>query len=98
MIAGVATDTIVESTRIMKKPRQRANSAGQGSLRSTGAEEATGWVMAPLNTRGRRLARMSPLDLMAGPPPTHLPEDPSAAELEAGTSPVDVVRRHPASP
>ena len=41
---------------------------------------------------------MSPLDLMAGPPPTHLPEDPSAAELAAGTSPVDVVRRHPASP
>ena len=35
---------------------------------------------------------------MAGPPPTHLPEDPSAAELDAGTSPVDVVRRHPASP
>jgi hypothetical protein len=41
---------------------------------------------------------MSPLDLMAGPPPTHLPEDPSAAELAAGTPPVDVVRRHPASP
>ena len=41
---------------------------------------------------------MSPLDLMAGPPPTHLPEDPSAAELAAGTAPVDVVRKHPASP
>jgi hypothetical protein len=41
---------------------------------------------------------MSHLDLMAGPPPTHLPEDPSAAELDAGTAPVDVVRRHPASP
>ena len=37
-------------------------------------------------------------DLMAGPPPTHLPKDPSAAELDAGTAPVDVVRRHPASP
>ena len=32
MIAGVATDTIVESTRIMKKPRQSANSAGHGSF------------------------------------------------------------------
>lgn len=37
-------------------------------------------------------------DLMAGPPPTHLPEDPAAAELDAGAAPADVVRRHPASP
>ncbi|GAA0971005.1 hypothetical protein ENKNEFLB_00611 [Nocardioides aquaticus] len=36
-------------------------------------------------------------DLMAGPPPTHLPEDPAEAEL-AGSTPADVVRRHPASP
>ena len=36
-------------------------------------------------------------DLMAGPPPTHLPEDPAAAELDS--APVaDVVRRHPESP
>ena len=34
MIAGVATDTIVVSTRIMKKPRHSANSAGHGSLSS----------------------------------------------------------------
>jgi hypothetical protein len=40
-------------------------------------------------------------DLMAGPPPTLLPEDPAAAELAAVTDPAqvaDVVRRHPASP
>ena len=30
MIAGVATDTIVESTRIMKKPSTSAHRAGQG--------------------------------------------------------------------
>jgi hypothetical protein len=30
MIAGVATVTMVESTRIMKKPRHSAHSAGQG--------------------------------------------------------------------
>lgn len=36
-------------------------------------------------------------DLMAGPPPTELPEDPASAEI-ADSSPVDVVRRHPASP
>ena len=30
MIAGVATDTIVESTRIMKKPITMAHRAGQG--------------------------------------------------------------------
>ncbi len=37
-------------------------------------------------------------DLMAGPPPTHLPEDPAAAELADATDPHDVVRRHPESP
>jgi hypothetical protein len=36
-------------------------------------------------------------DLMAGPPPTHLPEDPAAAELD-GAAPAEVVRRHPESP
>jgi hypothetical protein len=41
-------------------------------------------------------------DLMAGPPPTHLPEDPAAAMLAAGPAEqVDlaaVVRTHPESP
>ncbi len=37
-------------------------------------------------------------DLMAGPPATHLPIDPAAAELSAGEAPADVVRRHPESP
>ena len=37
-------------------------------------------------------------DLMAGPPPTRLPDDPADAELEAGQPPSDVVRRHPESP
>jgi len=37
-------------------------------------------------------------DLMAGPPPTHLPDDPATAELDGGADPVEVVRRHPASP
>jgi hypothetical protein len=40
-------------------------------------------------------------DLMAGPPPTLLPEDPAAAELAAVSDPAqvaEVVRRHPASP
>jgi Protein of unknown function (DUF3151) len=37
-------------------------------------------------------------DLMAGPPPTHLPDDPATRDLEGGAAPVDVVRRHPASP
>jgi hypothetical protein len=41
---------------------------------------------------------MSHHDLMAGPPPTHLPEDPAAAELLDGAAPAAVVRRHPASP
>lgn len=37
-------------------------------------------------------------DLMAGPPPTHLPVDPADAELASGESPAAVVRRRPASP
>ncbi len=37
-------------------------------------------------------------DLMAGPPPTHLPPDPAADALSSGSSPVDTVRAHPASP
>ena len=45
---------------------------------------------------------MSPLtpgaDLMAGPPPTHLPADPAAELLAGGDAPAAVVRRLPASP
>ncbi|MDQ6523212.1 DUF3151 domain-containing protein [Nocardioides sp. LHD-245] len=37
-------------------------------------------------------------DLMAGPPPTHLPVDPAEALLAEGREPVDVVRRLPSSP
>jgi hypothetical protein len=41
---------------------------------------------------------MSHVDLMAGPPPTHLPEDPATEAVAAGEDPTDVVRRFPASP
>ena len=41
---------------------------------------------------------MSHVDLMAGPPPTLLPVDPAAAELDGGDAPAAVVRRHPESP
>ncbi|NYJ03017.1 hypothetical protein HNR19_003715 [Nocardioides thalensis] len=41
---------------------------------------------------------MTGMDLMAGPPPTHLPEDPAASDLAAGTPPAGAVRAHPASP
>ena len=37
-------------------------------------------------------------DLMAGPPPTLLPEDPASADLIPGADAMDVVRRHPESP
>ena len=36
-------------------------------------------------------------DLLAGPPPTYLPEDPAAAELDYGAEPADVAAAHPAS-
>jgi hypothetical protein len=41
---------------------------------------------------------MERTDLMAGPPPTHLPEDPADRELLGGAVPGEVVRRHPESP
>src|SRR5690242_21960614 len=105
MIAGVATVTIVVSTRIMKKPRHSANSAGQG-LTSAGTASRVGvcWAMTSLNTRPPTMipvcdsGGMSHVDLMAGPPPTHLPEDPADAELAGGEAPDAVVRRHPDSP
>ncbi|MFL6059811.1 MAG: DUF3151 domain-containing protein [Marmoricola sp.] len=37
-------------------------------------------------------------DLMAGPPPTRLPEDPAAAALADGDDPRSVVTEHPESP
>jgi hypothetical protein len=37
-------------------------------------------------------------DLMAGPPPTHLPVDPAAEALASGDPVIDVVRAHPESP
>ncbi|GGO79308.1 DUF3151 domain-containing protein [Nocardioides deserti] len=37
-------------------------------------------------------------DLMAGPPPTHLPADPATDALAGGEAPTEVVRRSPASP
>ena len=37
-------------------------------------------------------------DLMAGPPPTHLPADPAAEPLASGAAAADVVRGHPESP
>ncbi|GAA1505016.1 DUF3151 domain-containing protein [Nocardioides humi] len=37
-------------------------------------------------------------DLMAGPPPTHLPVDPAEALLAEGQAPAAVVRRLPSSP
>jgi len=41
---------------------------------------------------------MSHLDLMAGPPPTHLPEDVAASLLAEEAAPAAVVRQHPESP
>jgi hypothetical protein len=39
-----------------------------------------------------------PQDLLGGPPPTHLPDDPAPREaLAAGEDPADVAARHPAS-
>jgi hypothetical protein len=37
-------------------------------------------------------------DLMAGPPPTHLPEDPAGSALGHGSPTAEVVRAHPESP
>src|SRR4051794_30454305 len=103
MIAGVATETIVVSTRIMKKPMHSANSAGHGSFPPVGSVVVGGadWVTGPPNTRPGTIAPVSSFggsDLIAGPPPTHLPEDPAAADPGPGADALDVGRRHPESP
>src|SRR4051812_33267912 len=103
MIAGVATETIVVSTRIMKKPMHSANSAGQGSLPPVGSvvETEADWVTTPPNPQPWTIDSMTSFsgsDLMAGPPPTHLPEDPAAADLVPGVDALEVARRHPESP
>jgi hypothetical protein len=41
---------------------------------------------------------LSGRDLIAGPPPTLLPQDPAADELAEGQQAHEVVRRHPESP
>jgi hypothetical protein len=41
---------------------------------------------------------MAMQDLLAGPPPTRLPEDPAVAELAQGTPAGEVARSHPESP
>ncbi len=45
-----------------------------------------------------RRGRVSVMDLLAGPDPVHLPEDAADVELAQGAEPMDVTRRHPASP
>ena len=99
MIAGLATETMVESTKIMKKPMTSAQSAGHG-LMSAGWSVWVGevWATTRLNTRSGTMHSMTHQDLMAGPPPTHLPTDPAAESLGAGEAKADVVRRFPASP
>jgi Protein of unknown function (DUF3151) len=37
-------------------------------------------------------------DLLGGPPPTLLPDDPARSLLASGQSPADAVRQHPESP
>ncbi len=41
---------------------------------------------------------MNHMDLMAGPPPTHLPEDAAASLLTDGVEAAEAVRQHPESP
>ncbi len=50
-----------------------------------------------MSERSERPDERAHVDLMAGPPPTLLPDDPAAAALEA-QPPEAVVRAHPASP
>src|SRR5215469_7393032 len=45
---------------------------------------------------GGRMGGMEHGNLLGGPPPTYLPEDPAAEELEYGVSPTDVAAAHPA--
>ena len=55
--------------------------------------------MTQANTRAGTMHSVTHQDLMAGPPPTHLPASTRRRPTSTpGMPPGDVVRRHPASP
>src|SRR5215475_6609527 len=58
--------------------------------------EARGRTWHPTDPATGQDGGMEQGNLLAGPPPTYLPEDPAAAELEYGVSPADVAAAHPA--
>jgi hypothetical protein len=69
MIAGVATATIVESTRIMKKPSTMAQSAGHGFwagpsdvVGPAGCTAVCGLALVGSSAVGRSMAMDTPLD------------------------------------
>ena len=104
MIAGVATVTIVVSTRIMKKPRHSAKSAGQG-LHLDGWSGLVGcqWTPSGVPTDDDSTAAMDNQSHEPqrpdGGPPAHAPaRRPGHRRARGWDAPVDVVRRHPASP
>ena len=103
MIAGVATYTIVVSTRIMKKPRQSAKSAGHGSLLAGRVGRAgrcwLGHETSQHPTMDNRSHELLHWQRPDGRPAAHpAPRGPASAELVPGADAMDVVRRHPESP
>ena len=70
-----------------------------GKIGEAGMAERIVSACEHLSSTGTSVCRLMTFqDLMAGPPPTHLPPDPAADELAAGSAAVDVVRSHPESP
>src|SRR5215470_10910039 len=68
------------------------------STRPARAQHAPGQAprCCPRHGTGARMVGMEHQNLLGGPAPTYLPEDPAAAELEYGVSPADVAAAHPA--
>ncbi len=60
MIAGVATDTIVVSTRIMKKPSTIAHSAGHGLRSTAGVPDVATWSFTVIGISSRDVLRRPP--------------------------------------
>ena len=64
--------------------------AGRGAHSGCGGGGARG------SGEGGRIRRVEHQNLLGGPSATHLPEDPAAAEIDAGADPADVAAAHPA--
>ena len=85
-LRSLAERAIVRDVSVVDAPKSATGTSRTIRLRGQDARRGT---------IGRMSDSLSGRDLIAGPPPTLLPADPAAADLDAGVAPAEVVRRAP---